>query len=69
MDWELTEKILRNPAYIVGMGVGIINAKKALNDIKDIKDKKEKKKQEKTRKNKKKQEKTRRNRKTPSPQD
>ncbi|WP_218923728.1 hypothetical protein, partial [Bacillus cereus] len=43
MDWELTEKILRNPAYIVGMGVGIINAKKALNDIKD---RKEKKKQE-----------------------
>ncbi|MBJ7955675.1 hypothetical protein [Bacillus cereus] len=49
MDWELTEKILRNPAYIVGMGVGIINAKKALNDINDIndiKDRKEKKKQE-----------------------
>ncbi|AAP27510.1 hypothetical protein BA_3766 [Bacillus phage lambda Ba04] len=40
MDWDLTEKVLRNLAYIVAMVVGIINAKKALNDIKDRKEKK-----------------------------
>nr|WP_240523012.1 hypothetical protein [Bacillus thuringiensis] len=56
MDWDLTEKVLKNLAYIVGMGVGIITAKKNLNDMKD-------------RKEKKKEEKGRRNRKTPSPQD
>ncbi|MBZ4223152.1 hypothetical protein LAE98_13920 [Bacillus wiedmannii] len=42
MDWDFTEKVLRNLAYIVGMGVGIINGKKALNDIKDRKEKKKK---------------------------
>jgi hypothetical protein len=40
MDWDLTEKVLKNLAYIVAMVVGIINAKKALNDIKDRKEKK-----------------------------
>ncbi|MGR5999596.1 hypothetical protein ACT7C7_09075 [Bacillus cereus] len=53
MDWDLTEKVLKNLAYIVGMGVGIITAKKNLNDMKDRKEKK----------------KGRRNRKTSSPQD
>ncbi|MCU5656493.1 hypothetical protein ACWFRC_25560 [Bacillus cereus] len=43
MDWDLIEKILRNLAYIVGMGVGIITSKKTINDMKD---RKEKKKQE-----------------------
>lgn len=43
MDWDLIEKILRNLAYIVGMGVGITTAKKNINDMKD---RKEKKKQE-----------------------
>lgn len=40
MDWQLLETILRNLAYIVAMVVGIINAKKSLNDIKDRKEKK-----------------------------
>ncbi|PFD27646.1 hypothetical protein CN278_30120 [Bacillus thuringiensis] len=40
MDWDLTEKVLKNLAYIVGMGVGIITAKKNLNDMKDRKEKK-----------------------------
>ena len=40
MDWQLIETILKNLAYIVGMGVGIINAKKALNDMKDRREKK-----------------------------
>lgn len=43
MDWDLTEKILRNLAYIVGMGVGITTATKTIGDIRD---RKEKKKQE-----------------------
>ncbi|TXR90675.1 hypothetical protein DN408_01180 [Bacillus sp. AR13-1] len=41
MDWDLTEKILRNLAYIVGMVVGITTAKKNINDMKDRKEKKE----------------------------
>ncbi|PEK83584.1 hypothetical protein COK36_01580 [Bacillus cereus] len=40
MDWDLTEKVLKNLAYIVGMVVGIITAKKNLNDMKDRKEKK-----------------------------
>ncbi|MEM5644742.1 hypothetical protein AAHH72_05615 [Bacillus cereus] len=40
MDWDITEKILRNLAYIVGMVVGITTAKKNINDIKDRKGKK-----------------------------
>jgi hypothetical protein len=40
MDWDLIEKILRNLAYIVGMGVGITTAKKNINDMKDRKEKK-----------------------------
>ncbi|MGW5983393.1 hypothetical protein [Bacillus mycoides] len=43
MDWDLTEKVLKNLAYIVGMVVGITTAKKNINDMKD---RKEKKKQE-----------------------
>ncbi|MGY3419381.1 uncharacterized membrane-anchored protein YhcB (DUF1043 family) [Bacillus mycoides] len=43
MDWDLTEKILKNLAYIVGMVVGVITTKKNINDMKD---RKEKKKQE-----------------------
>lgn len=43
MDWDLTEKVLKNLAYIVGMAVGITTAKKNINDIKD---REEKKKQE-----------------------
>ncbi|MGE6344076.1 hypothetical protein ACQKIY_05840 [Bacillus mycoides] len=43
MDWDLTEKVLKNLAYIVGMVVGITTTKKNINDMKD---RKEKKKQE-----------------------
>ncbi|PGW65212.1 hypothetical protein COE18_04035 [Bacillus cereus] len=43
MDWDLTEKVLRNLAYIVGMVVGVTATKKNINDMKD---RKEKKKQE-----------------------
>jgi hypothetical protein len=43
MDWDLIEKILRNLAYIVGMGVGITTAKKNINDMKDRKEKKKQK--------------------------
>ena len=43
MDWDLTEKVLENLAYIVGMVVGVTITKKNINDMKD---RKEKKKQE-----------------------
>ncbi|PEF99645.1 hypothetical protein COO01_04590 [Bacillus toyonensis] len=47
MDWDLTEKVLKNLAYIVGMVVGIITAKKNLNDMKDRKEKKKEEEMEK----------------------
>ncbi|PFL73123.1 hypothetical protein COD81_07040 [Bacillus cereus] len=40
MDWDLTEKVFKNLAYIV---VGVTTTKKNINDMKD---RKEKKKQE-----------------------
>ncbi|HDR6956424.1 MULTISPECIES: hypothetical protein [Bacillus cereus group] len=43
MDWDLTEKVLENLVYIVGMVVGVTITKKNINDMKD---RKEKKKQE-----------------------
>ncbi|MEB8653413.1 hypothetical protein P4G96_32540 [Bacillus cereus] len=43
MDWDLTEKVLENLAYIVGMVVGVTITKKNINDMKN---RKEKKKQE-----------------------
>ncbi|MBK5432015.1 hypothetical protein [Bacillus sp. TH25] len=47
MDWDLTEKILKNLAYIVGMVVGVITTKKNINDMKDRKEKKKQEEKEK----------------------
>jgi hypothetical protein len=49
MDWDLTEKVLKNLAYIVGMVVGITTAKKNINDIKDRKENEKKRLARKTR--------------------